>query len=357
MILDLAAQQPRSTRSTSTSPRAGPPPSWPRSSTPTRRTSWPTRADDLARRFEGRPGVLGVRKTPDRRGQGRLLEGPQGRVLAPDGAWSATPSRSPSSRTRPSRPTACPSSTSGSARSSRRHGRAGRLLRPRRRRLPAHPADHQRQDARGRRDAPVDRPRGLRPGRRVRRRDERRARRRPGPQPLERASCSAPRSTPRSRRSSAPSTPTNRLNPGKVVADADPGDHLRIGPDYHPREPEPTRPRLLRPGGIRPRRRDVLGRRRLPQDRRRDDVPELHGHPRRDAHDPRPRQRPPPGHDRRALPADGLANETLARGPRPLPPVQGVQERVPVERRHGQAQGRVPPPVLPAAARARSARC
>ena len=30
-----------------------------------RRTSWPTAADDLARRFEGRPGVLGVRKTPD----------------------------------------------------------------------------------------------------------------------------------------------------------------------------------------------------------------------------------------------------------------------------------------------------
>jgi FAD/FMN-containing dehydrogenase/Fe-S oxidoreductase len=34
--------------------------------------------------------------------------------------------------------------------------------------------------------------------------------------------------------------PENRLNPGKVVADPDPGDSLRIGPDYHPREPHRT---------------------------------------------------------------------------------------------------------------------
>ena len=34
--------------------------------------------------------------------------------------------------------------------------------------------------------------------------------------------------------------PENRLNPGKVVADPDPGDSLRIGPEYHPREPHPT---------------------------------------------------------------------------------------------------------------------
>ena len=40
-----------------------------------------------------------------------------------------------------------------------------------------------------------------------------------------------------SRPSSARSTPTNRLNPGKVVAAPDPGDNLRIGPDYHPVEP------------------------------------------------------------------------------------------------------------------------
>jgi FAD/FMN-containing dehydrogenase/Fe-S oxidoreductase len=34
--------------------------------------------------------------------------------------------------------------------------------------------------------------------------------------------------------------PENLLNPGKVVGDADPGDSLRIGPDYHPREPGAT---------------------------------------------------------------------------------------------------------------------
>ncbi len=34
--------------------------------------------------------------------------------------------------------------------------------------------------------------------------------------------------------------PENLLNPGKVVGDADPGDNLRIGPDYHPHEPHAT---------------------------------------------------------------------------------------------------------------------
>jgi FAD/FMN-containing dehydrogenase/Fe-S oxidoreductase len=34
--------------------------------------------------------------------------------------------------------------------------------------------------------------------------------------------------------------PDNRLNPGKVVAAPDPGDNLRIGPDYRPYEPEET---------------------------------------------------------------------------------------------------------------------
>jgi FAD/FMN-containing dehydrogenase/Fe-S oxidoreductase len=34
--------------------------------------------------------------------------------------------------------------------------------------------------------------------------------------------------------------PENRLNPGKVVGDSDPGDNLRIGPDYHPHVPDPT---------------------------------------------------------------------------------------------------------------------
>ena len=60
--------------------------------------------------------------------------------------------------------------------------------------------------------------------------------------------------------------PENLLNPGKVVGDADPGDSLRIGPDYHPHEPVVDSARLFGAGGVRRRRRDVLGRRRLPQD-------------------------------------------------------------------------------------------
>jgi len=34
--------------------------------------------------------------------------------------------------------------------------------------------------------------------------------------------------------------PENRLNPGKVVGDSDPGENLRIGPEYHPHEPAAT---------------------------------------------------------------------------------------------------------------------
>ena len=62
--------------------------------------------------------------------------------------------------------------------------------------------------------------------------------------------------------------PENRLNPGKVVGDADPGENLRIGPDYHPHEPHPTLLDFSDQGGFAPRGRDVLGSRRLPQDRR-----------------------------------------------------------------------------------------
>ena len=81
--------------------------------------------------------------------------------------------------------------------------------------------------------------------------------------------------------------PDDRMNPGKVVASPDPGDDLRLGPETITPRARGDRPRLLGAGRLRPRRRDVLGRRRLPQDRRRDDVPQLHGHPRRGAHDAR----------------------------------------------------------------------
>ena len=149
--------------------------------------------------------------------------------------------------------------------------------------------------------------------------------------------------------------PDNRLNPGKVVGDADPADNLRIGPT------------TIRTSPIR----------RSSTSRTRGGSPA----PSRCARASAPAARPAAGtmcpsymvtrdeeHTTRGranllrlvmtgeLPAgdDGLDNETPARGARPLPPVQGVQDRVPVERRHGQAQGRGPPPVLPGPAACRS---
>jgi FAD/FMN-containing dehydrogenase/Fe-S oxidoreductase len=44
--------------------------------------------------------------------------------------------------------------------------------------------------------------------------------------------------------------PANLLNPGKVVGDADPGENLRIGPDYHPHEPHPTALDFSNQGGF-----------------------------------------------------------------------------------------------------------
>jgi FAD/FMN-containing dehydrogenase/Fe-S oxidoreductase len=44
--------------------------------------------------------------------------------------------------------------------------------------------------------------------------------------------------------------PSNRLNPGKVVADPDPGSSLRIGPDYHASDPPGTRLDWSRQGGF-----------------------------------------------------------------------------------------------------------
>ena len=54
----------------------------------------------------------------------------------------------------------------------------------------------------------------------------------------------------------------------------------------------------------------------------------------------------------RARPARRAGRRAAARDPRPLPRVQGVQERVPAERRHGDAEVRVPL-ALPGAARDR----
>ena len=139
----------RSTRTTSTSPRAGPPPSSPPSSTPTRPTSWPTGPTTWPGGSRGGPGVLGVRKS--------LTD------AAKDDFWKVRKAgfsllmahgrRRQAGRLRRGhgrRPDRLPEFYERFRAIVARHGVAGRLLRPRRRRLPAHPADHQRQDrARG----------------------------------------------------------------------------------------------------------------------------------------------------------------------------------------------------------------
>ena len=132
--------------------RRGPPepPSSPPSSTPTRRGAGRTRrrpGPPVRRRARraGRP------PEPHRVGQGRLLEDPQGRRLAADGHG-----RRPQAgrvrrghRRRPGGPARLLRPVRRDPRPAR-HPR--RLLRPRRRRLPAHPAGDQRQDDRGGRD-------------------------------------------------------------------------------------------------------------------------------------------------------------------------------------------------------------
>ena len=75
MILDLAAREPAVRQAISTSPRAGPRPCWPRSSTPTRRTSWPSGPSDLVGEVRGPAGRAGRSQaawsTPPRTTSGR----------------------------------------------------------------------------------------------------------------------------------------------------------------------------------------------------------------------------------------------------------------------------------------------
>ena len=142
--------------------------------------------------------------------------------------------------------------------------------------------------------------------------------------------------------------PQGLLNPGKIV-DAPPlATNLRYGPGYVTPE-VPTDVRLLGRRRAGAGGRAVRRRRRVPQDARGDDVPLLPGDPRRAGQHPRPGQRPAAGADRARRGLDGADRPGVARGARPLPGVQGVQERVPDQRGHGPAQGGVPAPVPPRA--------
>ena len=94
--------------------------------------------------------------------------------------------------------------------------------------------------------------------------------------------------------------------------------------------------RLAFPDGDARRRRPLPAHRRLPQDRQRRHVPVLHGHARGGARHARARQRARQG-ALLAGPEGRAGRRAPARDPRPLPGVQGVQERVPAQRRHGDA--------------------
>ena len=116
----------------------------------------------------------------------------------------------------------------------------------------------------------------------------RRARRRPGPR---RAAADHVRRRPRrarSRSSRTSGTRPGRMNPGKVVRPNPILADLRLGTDYAPPRPK-TWFRFPEDDGSFAHAALPLRRRgRVPAPRRRRDVPELHGHPRGEALDPRP---------------------------------------------------------------------
>ena len=302
------------------------------------------RADDLARRFEGRPGVLGIRKrltTPPRTISGRSAR-PGSRCSWP---WSATPSRSPSSKTRPSAPTVSLRSTTGSEPLSSGMASGG-VLRARRRRLSAHPADHQRQD-----------PEGVATLRSIAREISDLVVEFGGSMSGEHGDGLArslwnpklfgPEVYAAFRQVKRAFDPENLLNPGKVVGDADPGDNLRIGPDYHPHEPAETLLDFSGQGGfaravemcsgVGACRKTATGTMCPSYMVTRDEM-----------HTTRGRANALRLAMTGELPSPARAGQRdPPRGPRPLPSVQGVQERMPVQGRHGQAQGRGAAPVLP----------
>ena len=115
-------------------------------------------------------------------------------------------------------------------------------------------------------------------------------------------------------------------------------DNLR-DPAPPVRPAPPTRLRFDAAGRHARRRRPLHEHRAVPQGVDRGHVPVVHGHPGRGALHPGPRERPGQGavHARSAR---GARRRAAARDPRPVPGVQGLQERVPARRRHGGAEVR-----------------
>ena len=148
--------------------------------------------------------------------------------------------------------------------------------------------------------------------------------------------------------------PGRQMNPGKVV---DPYRSTRTCASA----PTTTRRAARRTFASRRRRRRFaraalrcVGVGKCRRDGRRHDVPELHGHARGAALDARPRAAAVRDAAGRADPRR-LAQRGGQGGARPLPRLQGLQGRLPGQRRHGDLQGRVPVALLRAAACGRAA--
>ena len=138
--------------------------------------------------------------------------------------------------------------------------------------------------------------------------------------------------------------PHNLMNPGKVVDAPEVTENLRWGADYQTVQIK-THLDFSNEGGLCPRRRDVQRHGRLPQARCGDYVPLLPRHSRRGALDEGPSERLA----RRVVGRFAARGADLAahvRRARLVSGVQGLQARVPLERRSGEDQVRIPGALL-----------
>ena len=128
--------------------------------------------------------------------------------------------------------------------------------------------------------------------------------------------------------------PDWKMNPGKVVDPYRIVDNLRLGTDYAPPRVEDALHVPDDNGSLRPRDHALRRDRQVPPDglRKRRHVPELHGHARGEALDPRPRAPALGDAERRGDRA--LEGRGGLRRARPVPLVQGLHERLPGQRRH-----------------------